>query len=184
MPELPVKEVRPSELHLPEIKRDEIVRALSEIRMPEIDLPKIDLPKIERPDVDLSARSFGRVATGIAVALGLVTRPRRSRWPLAVGGLIVAGLAAVAVLSNTAVRTRLSEASSAARDRVGAMRAGSDALDVGPDDAIAFDAAETAEIETSPFAEASTVDATGYPTGLGADHQNGGHVPEEAAARD
>ena len=179
MPELPVKEVRPSELHLPEIKRDEIVRALSEIRMPEI-----DLPKIERPDVDLSARSFGRVATGIAVALGLVSRPRRARWPLAVGGLIVAGLAAAAVLSNTAVRARLSEASSAVRERVGAMRAGGDALDVGPDDAIAFDAAETAEIEASPFAEASTVDATGYPTGLGADHQNGGHVPEEAAARD
>ena len=179
MPELPVKEVRPSELHLHEIKRDEIVRALSEMRMPEI-----DLPKIERPDVDLSARSFGRVATGIAVALGLVSRPRRARWPLAVGGLIVAGLAAVVVLSNTAVRARLSEASSAVRERVGAMRAGGDALDVGPDDAVAFDAAETAEIETSPFAEASTIDATGYPTGLGADHQNGGHVPEEAAARD
>jgi len=180
MPELPVKEVRPSELHLPEIKRDEIVRALSEIRMPEI-----DLPRIERPDVDLSARSFGRVATGIAVALGLVSRPRRSRWPLAVGGLIVAGLAAVAVLSNTAVRARLSGATSTLRERVGAMRAGGgDGLEVGHDDAVAFDAAETAEIEASPFAEASTIDATGYPAGLGADHQNGGHVPEEAAARD
>jgi hypothetical protein len=179
MAELPVKEVRPSELHLPEIKRDEIVRALSEIRMPEI-----DLPRIERPDVDLSARSFGRVATAIAVALGLVTRPRRSRWPLAVGGVVIAGLATVAVLSNTAVRARLSGATSAVRDRVGAMRAGDDALEVGHDDVVAFDAAATAEIEAPTFAEASTIDATGYPTGLGADHQNGGHVPEEAAARD
>jgi hypothetical protein len=179
MPELPVKEVRPSELHLPEIKRDEIVRALSEIHLPEI-----DLPRIERPDVDLSARSFGRVATGIAVALGLVTRPRRSRWPLAVGGLIVAGLAAAAVLSNTTVRARLSSGAAALRHRVGAMRQGDDGLEIGPDDAIAFPAAETAEIEATPFADASTIDATGYPTGMGADHQNGGHVPEEAAARD
>ena len=179
MPELPVKEVRPSELHLPEIKRDDIVRALSEIRMPEI-----DLPRIERPDVDLSARSFGRVATGIAGALGLVSRPRRSRWPLAVGGLVIAGLAAAAVLSNTAVRARLSGASSALRERVGAMRSGEDALEVDHDDAIAFDAAETAKIEASPFTEASTIEATGYPTGLGADHEDGSHVPEEAAARD
>jgi len=36
MPQVPVKEVRLSELHLPEIKRDDIVRSLSEIRLPEI----------------------------------------------------------------------------------------------------------------------------------------------------
>ena len=104
MPELPVKEVRQSELHLPEIKREEIVRALSEIRMPDI-----DLPRIERPTIDVSGRSVGRAMTALAVALRLAPRARRPRWPLAVGALIVAGVATAAILSNATVRARLAE---------------------------------------------------------------------------
>ena len=178
MPELPVKEVRPSELHLPEIKREEIVRALSE------KMPDIDLTRIERPNVDLAARSLSRAATAIAVALRLAPRPRRSRWPLAIGGVIVAGIATAAVLSNAAVRARLSSGATAVRERLSAMRPGADAtLEVDADETTAFDAAETAQIGSAPFTDATTIDATGYPAGLGADH-NGSQVPEEAAARD
>jgi hypothetical protein len=193
MPELPVKEVRPSELHLPEIKREEIVRALSDIRipdvkmpdvkMPDVKMPEVDLSKIERPNVDQASKSLGRLAAAAAVALHLAPRARRPRWPLAVGGLIVAGIA-VAALSNEAVRARLSAGATAVRERVTAMRQGGDqTLDVGPDDAIAFDAADTAKIEGSPFTDATPIDATGYPAGLGAD-QNGNHAREEAHARD
>jgi len=188
MPELPVKEVRPSELHLPEIKREEIVRALSDmkmpdVKMPDVKMPEVDLSKIERPNVDQATRSLGRMAAAAAVALHLVPRARRPRWPLAVGGLIVAGIA-VAALSNEAVRARLSAGATAVRERVTAMRQGADqTLDVGPDDAIAFDAADTAKIEDSPFTDATPIDATGYPAGLGAD-QNGNHAREEAHARD
>jgi hypothetical protein len=183
MPELPVKEVRPSELHLPEIKREEIVRALSDIRMPDVKMPEVDLSKIERPNVDQATRSLGRMAAAAAVALHLVPRARRPRWPLAVGGLVVAGIA-VAVLSNEAVRARLSAGATAVRERVTAMRSDADqTLDIGRDDAIAFDAAETATIEGSPFTDATPVDATSYPAGLGAD-QNGNHAREEAHARD
>ena len=39
MPELPVKETRLPELHLPEISRKDIMRSLSEMRMPDVDLP-------------------------------------------------------------------------------------------------------------------------------------------------
>ncbi|HEV8401758.1 MAG TPA: hypothetical protein VGQ31_01850 [Candidatus Limnocylindrales bacterium] len=183
MPELPVKEVRPSELHLPEIKREEIVRALSDIRMPEVRMPDVDLSRIERPDVDQATKSLGRMATAAAVALHLIPRARRPRWPLAVGGLIVAGVA-VAVLTNQAVRARLSAGAAAVRERVSAMRPETDqTLDVGPDEAVAFDAAETATIETSPFADATPIDATGYPAGLGVD-QDGSKTLEEAHAGD
>jgi hypothetical protein len=183
MPELPVKEVRPSELHLPEIKREEIIRALSDIKMPDVKMPDVDLSRIERPTVDQATKSLGRMATAAAVALHLVPRARRPRWPLAIGGLIVAGLA-VAVLTNESVRTRLSAGASAVRERVTAMRSDADqTLDVGADDTIAFDAAETATIEASPFSDATPIDATGYPAGLGTD-QNGNQAREEAGARD
>lgn len=183
MPELPVKEVRPPELHLPEIKREDIVRALSDIRMPDVKMPEVDLSRIERPNVDQATQSLGRLATAAAVALHLVPRARRPRWPLAIGGLVVAGIA-VAVLSNEAVRARLSAGAAAVRERVTTMRAAADdSLDVGPDDAVAFDAAPTAEIEASPFTDATLIEATGYPAGLGAD-QNGNQAREEAHARD
>ena len=48
MPELPVKEGRMSELHLPEISRNDIMRSLSEIRMPDVDLSKVELYSINR----------------------------------------------------------------------------------------------------------------------------------------
>jgi hypothetical protein len=177
MPELPVKEVRPSELHLPEIKREDIVRALSDIKMPEV-----DLTRIERPNLDEATRSVGRMATAAAVALHLVPRARRARWPLALGGMIVAGIA-VAVLTNEAIRARLSAGATMVRERMTTMRSDVDQLDVGADDAVAFDAAETAPIEGSPFTDGTAIDATGYPAGLGSD-QNGNQAREEAHARD
>src|SRR5204863_3717366 len=181
MPELPVKEVRPSELHLPEIKRDDIVRALSDMKMPDVKLPDVDLTNIERPNVDKASKSLARIATAAAVALHLAPR-RQSRWPFAIGGLIVAGVA-VAVLTNEVVRARLVAGATAIRDRMTAMRSASDdTLDVGTD-VVAFDAAETAKIEDSPFTDATPIDATGYPAGLGID-QDGNPSREEARAGD
>jgi hypothetical protein len=69
------------------------------------------------------------------------------------------------------------------RERMTAMRSDADRLDVGSDDAVAFDAAETAPIDASPFTDATPIDATGYPAGLGID-QNGNQAREEARARD
>jgi hypothetical protein len=180
MPELPVKESRLSELHLPEISRKDIMRSLSEMRMPDVELPdsvtKRDWPKVEMPDMDL-----GKAVAGVAAAAH-IGRRSRSRWPFAVGGLILAGLATAAVLSNETVRAKISEGVEALRERISAMRSGSDELDIDLDEPIAFDAAETAPItETSPYSEGSTETAP-YPSGLGSNgHEDGIPAFEESS---
>lgn len=98
MPEFTVKEVRLPELHLPEVKRDEIVRALSGIHVPSVDLAKAE-PRRRLRGIDLGARSWrrrgmtaadaGRLVAAAVTAARLVpparSRPRwspfrRSRW--------------------------------------------------------------------------------------------------------
>ena len=188
MPVLPVKEVRLSELHLPEINRDDIVRSLSGIRLPDVDLsklerPKIDLPegvsKLEWPRIDLSSIDVGKAMAGAAAAAGLTRRASR-RWPLAVGGLIVAGLASWAILSNEALRARLAGKVQAVRDRITEMRSSRyDGLEIDAEEPIAFTAAETSPIEPAPFSEGTTIDATGYPAGLGSNNGDGTPALEE-----
>jgi hypothetical protein len=180
MSELPVKEGRLSELHLPEISRDDIVRSLSD-RMPDVDLSNLELPKFDLPSVDL-----GKALAGAAAAAHIGGRSRRPRWPLAVGGLILAGLATAALLKNQTLRDRLTNAVDTLRGRLMAMRADADdQLEMDSDDTIAFSAAETAPIAPLPHADGVTSDVTGYPDGLGAEtHTNGSPTPEAAAARD
>lgn len=194
MSELPVKEGRLSELHLPEIKREDIVRTLSEIRLPDVDLTRLERPKIELPEavsklgwprIDLSSVDLGKAVAGAAAAAHIGRRAPRSRWPLAIGGLIVAGLAATAILTNETLRTRLANSLNALRERIAAMRSNhDDGLEIDRDDPIAFDAAETVPIEASPFTDATSIDATGYPAGLGTTRDNGTPALEEAATRD
>jgi hypothetical protein len=162
MPELPVKESRLPELHLPEISRNDIMRSLSEIRMPDVDLPKVERPRFDLPDI-------GKAVAGAAAAAGIVRRSR-PRWPFAVGGLILAGLATAAILSNETLRAKIAGGIEALRERVTAMRSTDiEELDVDQDEPVAFDAAKTASItETSPYSEGSTAEATAdYPAGLG-----------------
>jgi hypothetical protein len=172
MPELPVKEVRVSELHLPEITRDDIKRSLSEMRMPEVDLPKFDLPDI------------GKAVAGAAAAAN-IGRRSRPRWPFAVGGLILAGVATAAILSNETIRAKIAAGFEALRERVSMMRATDyDRLDFDRDEAVAFDAAPTASIgDTSPYNEDMTPDATAeYPSGLGSNgHDDGIPAFEESS---
>ena len=171
MPELPVKEVRVPELHLPEINRNDIMRSLSE-RMPDVDLPKVDLPKVERPKFDM--QDIGKAVAGAAAAAGMGRRSR-PRWPFVVGGVILAGLATAAIMSNESIRAKIAAGFDALRERVSAMRSTSyDDLDI-DQESIAFDAAPTAPItETSPYSEGSTADATAdYPSGLGSNGQDG-----------
>jgi hypothetical protein len=131
MPETPVKETRRPDLHLPEIKRDEIIRALSEIRLPDVDLSKIDLsrldlskierPKVELPDVDLRRLDVRRAMEDVAIRAGVRERTR-SRWPLVAGLLIAAGVGVWALLRRPAVRAQVEEAAQKARERIEQMR--------------------------------------------------------------
>lgn len=194
MPELPVKDVRLPELHLPELKRDDILRALSDIPRPDVDLSKIERPRMDLPDsvgklrwpsIDLLSVDIGKAVAGAAAAAHIGRRTRRPRWPLAVGGLIVAGLATWAVLTNETVRSRLAGVANGVRERLDAMRSGdSDGLDIETDEPIAFDAAETHPIEPAPYADTTTVDATGYPEGLGSHNGDGIPAFEGSASRE
>lgn len=166
MPEVSIKEIRLPELHLPEISRDDIRRSLSEIHLPEVDLSSMERPKIDLPSIDV-----GKAIAGVAAAAHLTRPARRSRWKPAVGALIVAGLAGWALLSNAAVRERVSKAVGGLRQRVDSMRSGSDEwLEVDADRPVAFPAAETKPTEGSPYADAVTGSngSAGYPDGLGA----------------
>ncbi len=95
MPEFTVKEVRLPELHLPEIKRDEIVRSLSGVRLPEVDLARARRTSIRIPAVTMSSADLGRLLAAAATVARLA-RPtpsrtsrlagpfrRRSRFPVA-----------------------------------------------------------------------------------------------------
>lgn len=151
MPEFTVKEVRLPELHLPEIKRDDIVRSLSGVRLPEVDLSKARRATIKVPAVSVTSSDVGKVlAAGAAVArfvrpaparrawlpgpFGRRTRSpivrivpsrrRRSRWPLAIGAIAVVALAAWALIRRPGVRERIDAAARDARVRVDELRNG------------------------------------------------------------
>ncbi|HEX5147776.1 MAG TPA: hypothetical protein VFW02_01755 [Candidatus Limnocylindrales bacterium] len=149
MPEFTVKEVRLPELHLPEIKRDEIVRSLSGVRLPEVDLAKARNASIKLPAVSVSSADVGRLVAA-AAAIARIVRPtpsrtswlagaldrrsrsplarivqprrRRSRWPFAVGGILIIGLGTWAVLRRPAVRERLNALARDARGRFDELR--------------------------------------------------------------
>ena len=185
MPELPVKDVRFSDLHLPEMKREGIMRALSDIRRPDVDLSKIELPKVGMPEavsnIDWPTTSdIGKAVAGAAAAVHLGRRAQRRRWPFAVGGLVVAGLAAWA-FSNEMVRARIAGVVNSLREWIETMRTTDD--DRFDDDPIAFDAAETHPIEAAPYSDSTTVDATGYPDGLGSNNGDATPAFEETSVK-
>ena len=163
---LPVKESRLSELRLPEINRDDIIRSLSE-KMPDVDLSKVDRPKM--PDIDV-----GKAVAGVAAAAHIGRRNRPRRWPFAIAALAVAGVVTAAILSNETLRARITSAIDAVRERMGMGSTTYDGLDVDRDDPFAFDAAQTAPIaDASPYTEGAGETAD-YPSGLGSNgHEDG-----------
>jgi hypothetical protein len=179
MLELPIKDVRLPRLHLPKIKRDAIGRSLSD-RLPNVELPdaasNFAWPKIDLPSVDV-----GQALAGTAAAAHIGRRRHRPRWPLAVGGLIVAGVVGWAILSHEALRARLARRADAMRARLSALRSSRyDQFDLDRDDPIAFDAAETAPVQAPAFAASTAVAASGYPAGLGSKSRDGDPASEEA----
>ncbi len=134
MPELPVKETRRPELRLPELKREDIVRALSEMRRPEVDLKRLerslpDRPKIDLPEFDLPRFDMRRLLEDAAIRAG-VRQKKRSRWPMAAGVLIVIALGALALLSRPAVRVQVERSARKARVRIDQMREEREAFEV------------------------------------------------------
>ena len=165
MPELPVKEVRLPELHLPIIKREQIIRSLSEIGRPTVDAPKVERSRLERLGlgarfdwraidwraIDPLSLEIGRAMAGVS-AVARIRRPalRPSRVTVVVGAVLVAGIAAAALLSNPAVRDRAGRTVRGVRGRV-LDRTGSDTrLEVDDDLAATSDPTDPAAHDIDP----------------------------------
>ncbi|MEX1168764.1 MAG: hypothetical protein WEE50_01340 [Chloroflexota bacterium] len=191
MPEFTLKEVRLPELHLPEIKRDDIVRSLSGARLPEVDLARARNAGLKVPAIAVTSADLGRlVAAGATIArfvrpasrrgrlfglpLGrrsgnpvvrlVQPRTRRSRWPVL---LIVAGAVAIgawALLRQPSIRRRVDEVAREARERLAAMGARDERLDIDPDKPIAPGSVATASTEADDFANATEDAGAATPT--------------------
>jgi hypothetical protein len=138
MPELPVKETRRPELRLPEFKREDIIRALSEMRRPEVDLKRLerslpDRPKLDLPDFDLPRVDMRRLLEDAAIRAG-VRQKKRSAWPMIGGIVIVLGLGVLALLSRPAVRVQVERSARKARVRIDKMREERESMELGPED--------------------------------------------------
>src|SRR5690349_15771860 len=131
---MPTIQDRLSELRLPKLERDQIVRALSEVKVPEVRVPDVRVPDVRVPDVRMPEIDMSRIERATndfsdslprvdvrkavedaAVRVGLRQR-RRSRWPLVAGFAIVAGLIAFA-LSRPTVRMKIERSARMARAR-------------------------------------------------------------------
>jgi hypothetical protein len=179
MPEFTVKEVRLPELHLPEIKRDEIVRSLSGVHLPEVDLARARRASIGIPAVAVSSSDVGKLLAAAATVARLVRpapsrtsrlagsfgrrwrspvarivqpRRRRSRWPLVAGGVLVVVLGAWAILRRPAVRHRVEVAAHDAWARFDELRGGNDNTAVEVLEPVALVATETDGAGPAPTA--------------------------------
>lgn len=169
MPQLPVKEGRLPELRLPEISREEIIRAFSEIKRPDFsEIKRPDFPELKRPDLDLSNVEWPKVdlsrlelsredldkaILGIATAARIVRPAVRSRrLPLGLGFLALASLVTFAILSRPSVRKRLAATASEARRRAEAARSGPEMLEIEADVLPDFEATNGVGIKIEPDA--------------------------------
>jgi hypothetical protein len=181
MPEFTVKEVRLPELHLPEIKRDDIVRSLSGVRLPDVDLAKARPVRVKMPPIAVSSSDLGRlVAAGVGIArLARPTprrgrmprlpfarssrnpvarlvqpRTRRPRWPMVI---VVVGAVTVAVwalLRQPSIRRRVDEMARDARERWATMRTPAERLEIDADEPVAVRGVESASTEAGGFVNA------------------------------
>lgn len=127
-------------LNLPVMTRDDIARSIAAFELPDV-VANLEMPKINLPKIDLA-----KAAGDVAIAVHLQPR-RRPRWPWAIGGLIVAGIAAGGwvLFTDNAVRLRLKALVDGIRERFDAMR--SHDID-DEDDVLTFP-----PVETVPIAE-------------------------------
>jgi len=136
MPELPVKEVRLPELHLPEIDREQIINSLSGLRLPAVDILRVERPRFGRQGrtggfdwraIDWRAIDLGPAIAGAGALVRLGSRARplvRSRWAIAAGVVVVAGVAVAAIAAQPAVRERAGRTVRDVRARIDEARGG------------------------------------------------------------
>jgi hypothetical protein len=169
MPELRIKDVRLPVLRLPEMSRDDIGKALGDVRRDiadasrdiadasrDIDLSKVELPsfelsRVEMPKIDVSRADISKAVESAAQAVGVRPRPR-SRVPFVIAGIVTIALVAWAMLGSP-LTPRLREAAGRVRERLDEARRG---FDDEADEPKAFDAAVAVPVEPSAYSDAVT----------------------------
>jgi hypothetical protein len=151
--------------HTPELRRNEILRALSDAHLPELHLPEIDLreavSKLEIPTADEARTQIGAAMAQAGKSIGIGRPTERQRWPLAAVGLVIAAAAGAAIagwalLRDKALREPLARANHSARMAIAGARSslrrrlGGERMDL-----IAIDVAAPAPAEIVPAAEAA-----------------------------
>ena len=165
MPELPVKEVRLPELHLPEIDRDQIISTLSGLRLPAVDITTIERPRFGRrsrgrfelPAIDWRSVDLGPAVAGVTALARLGSRARplvRTRWAVAAGVVVIAGVATAALIATPAVRERAGRTVRDVRARIDAASNG-DRLEIEADLADTEADVETVAEDVVPAATAA-----------------------------
>jgi hypothetical protein len=152
MPDAPVKELRLPELQLPEISRDEIMANLS--------LPKLDPTGI--------GKAVSDAASDVMAMSHLGPRRTRSRWPI-IGGLVLAGLALMALVNVAGIRSKIVSGAQATRDKAMDLLSSEEDFE----EPTAFDAAETMPLDPAIHPVDPTATPADYPAGLGADGKHG-----------
>jgi hypothetical protein len=171
MPGLRFKEVRLPELHLPEMSRDDIVRAIGDARkdvtldrvdltrldprqsrLADMDLPRVDLPRVDLSKLELPRIEVPKAIVDAGVAAGLVKR-RRSRWPYLIGAVFGLALLGFALSQLPIIRERMEDMRR--RRAAEGMMGGGAPLDEGPR---AFDAAVAVPIEPAAYAGSTSED--------------------------
>ena len=116
MPTLRIKEVRIPELHLPEMSRDDIAKAIGDVTK--------DLRNLDLPDASDIARELSKV--DVPAAIESITSGRRggrmSRAPLVLGGIVVLGIVTVALAMSPMFRPKLEQMARRAREEFEARR--------------------------------------------------------------
>jgi hypothetical protein len=176
------RDFRLPELRLPEMSRDDIAKALGDARKEirevrkeladfrqEFEMPRVDVTAVELPTVDVNkiadgarqgakqvadsaqknAKQVAKDARKAAEKSGLVQRSRMSRVPFVLAGLVTLGLVTWAFANSPGVKTRLREGAQKARERMAERRSMWDP----EDETRAFDAASTAGVTSSPYAD-------------------------------
>jgi hypothetical protein len=124
MPELRIKDVRIPELNLPEMTLDDIARAIGEATR-DVDLSRLDPRKMDLPDMSDIARELSKVDVPAALATVATIRraSRPARVPFILGGLVVLGIATVAIARSPMVRPKLESFAQRAREEFESRRA-------------------------------------------------------------
>ncbi len=135
---------------------------MPEFTMPKVDLSNLEMPKMDLSKVDLSKVDVGRAMSDAAIAVGL-SKPRPSRWPFALGAILVVTAAGLALMNASMIQERVAQARRWIAAKMSEMRAGG--LD---DEPVAFTAAETKSIESPVWDTVPGSQPADYPEGLGA----------------